>query len=72
MHNWILVDIVEEFTGNSLEDIWDKLMGDYSDFIEPERFVEHKYILGCYSCEQTRIVREDTFNKMVKLGLIEE
>jgi len=62
MHNWILVDIIEEYKGKEHEII---------SIIEPE-FVGHKYLIGCYSCDTVRIVREDTFNKMVKLGLIEE
>ena len=63
MHNYILVDIVEVYENEKTDNIF--LLG------EP-KFVGHNYVIGCYSCEKVRVVREDTFNKMVKLGLIEE
>ena len=62
MHNWILVDIIEEYEGKE---------NDLLPIIE-NVFVGHKYMIGCYTCDSLRIVREDTFNKMVILGLIEE
>lgn len=62
MHDWILVDIIEEYKGqgNSLYPVMENV------------FVGHKYLLWCYSCKEMKIVREDTFNKMIKYGLLEE
>ena len=62
MHNWILVDIIEEYEGKE---------HDILPILE-NVFVGHNYVLGCYSCDTVRIVREDTFNKMMELGLVEE
>ena len=57
MHNYILLDVIEEY---ELEDNLNK------------KFVGHKYLIGCYTCEQTRIIRQDTFNKLYSHGLIED
>jgi len=62
MHNWILVNIIEVYENKT-----DKVFS-----FSKREFVEHQYVIGCYSCEKVRVVREDTFNKMKKLGLIEE
>ena len=62
MHNWILVDIIEEYERKE-----DEIFP-----IMENVFVGHKYLIGCYSCDKIRIVREDTFKKMVELNLIEE
>lgn len=35
-------------------------------------YVDNEYIIGCYTCEKVRVVKEVTFNKMMEHGLIEE
>lgn len=60
VHDYILVDVMEVYRGKS----------EHGVSFEPE-FEGHAYVIGCYSCEMTRTVRQDTFDKLVKHGLLE-
>ncbi len=62
MHNWVLVDIIE---------VYEKVPHSLLPIVN-KQFKEHEYLLFCDDCNSIRTVKESTFNKMIKLGLIEE
>jgi len=66
----MLVDIIEVFDGG-YEQYSQVKVGIIVPRSEP-KLVSHKFLIGCYTCDSTRMVEEETYWKMVGLGLIEQ
>ena len=65
VHNYLLVDIIEVYdggTGHVVDGIYE---------VSGAKFMGNNYKVGCYTCELTRVIKETTFNKMLRFGLIE-
>lgn len=65
MHDYKVIDLIEVYEAPSLQ-----LFGGLIEEIESIELVEHNYVLVCMECKKKRTVKESTFNKMFKLGLI--
>lgn len=65
MHRYIVIDIVEVYEEEKNPSMFENIL-----LPSDHKFVEHRYLLECEECEKKRLVREDTFVKLVENRLV--